>query len=54
VEGEDVAAVEAGIAHLLCNPDEARRMGQAGRERTASRFTSDQRAELIRQVILAR
>ncbi len=54
VEGEDVAAVEAGIAHLLCNADEARRMGQAGRERTASRFTSDQRAELIRQVILAR
>ena len=33
-------------------PDEARRMGEAGRERTASRFTSDQRAELIRRVIL--
>jgi phosphatidylinositol alpha-1,6-mannosyltransferase len=51
VDGEDVAAVEAGIARLLNDPDEARRMGQAGRDRTASRFTSDQRAELIRQVV---
>jgi phosphatidylinositol alpha-1,6-mannosyltransferase len=54
VDGEDVAAVEAGIAHLLQNPEEARRMGQAGRDRTATRFTSDQRAELIRQIVLSR
>jgi phosphatidylinositol alpha-1,6-mannosyltransferase len=54
VDGEDVAAVEAGIASLLQNPDEARRMGQAGRERTASRFTSDQRAQLIRRIVLCR
>jgi phosphatidylinositol alpha-1,6-mannosyltransferase len=53
VDGEDVAAVEAGIARLLGDPLEARRMGQAGRDRTASRFTSDQRAELIRQVVLS-
>lgn len=54
VDGEDVTAVEAGIARLLQNPEEARRMGEAGRDRTASRFTSDQRAELIRQVLLSR
>lgn len=53
VDGEDVAAVEAAIARLLCDPDEARRLGQAGRDRTASRFTSDQRAELIRRIIRA-
>jgi phosphatidylinositol alpha-1,6-mannosyltransferase len=52
VDGEDVAAVEAGIAHMLCNPAEARRMGQAGRDRTASRFTSDQRAALIRRLLI--
>ncbi len=52
VDGENVAAVEAAIARLLNHPDEARRMGEAGRERTASRFTSDQRAELIRRILL--
>ena len=52
VDGEKVEAVEESIARLLLDPEEARRMGAAGRERTASRFTSDQRAELIRQVIL--
>lgn len=52
VDGEDVAAVEAGIARLLVDPEEARRMGQAGRDRTASRFTSDQRADLIRRLLL--
>lgn len=51
VEGESVEAVEAGIAHLLQNHDEAQRMGQAGRDRTAGRFTSDQRAEIIRRMI---
>jgi phosphatidylinositol alpha-1,6-mannosyltransferase len=51
VDGEDVAAVEAGIARLLDDPEEARRMGQAGRDRTASRFTSDQRAALIRRLL---
>ncbi|NWG73788.1 MAG: glycosyltransferase family 4 protein [Rubrivivax sp.] len=53
VDGERVEAVEAGLARLLLDPDEARRMGQAGRERTVSRFTSDQRAELIRRLIVA-
>jgi glycosyltransferase involved in cell wall biosynthesis len=52
VDGEDVHAVEESIARLLLEPVEARRMGQAGRDRTVSRFTSDQRAELIRRVIL--
>ena len=52
VDGETVADVEAALAHLLSNPQEAQAMGQASRERTASRFTSDQRAELIHQLIL--
>ncbi len=52
VDGESVRAVEQSIAHLLLDPEHARRMGEAGRHRTASRFTSDQRAELIRRVIL--
>lgn len=53
VDGESVAAVEQAIAGLLLDPDRARRLGEAGRHRTVSRFTSDQRAELIRRVILA-
>lgn len=52
VDGEKVEAVEAGIAYLLKNPQEAERMGRYGRERTASRFTSDQRAEIIRRLLL--
>lgn len=53
VDGEKVEAVEEGLARLLLNPDEARRLGQAGRERTVSRFTSDQRAEIIRQLLVS-
>lgn len=52
VDGEDVSAVVDGIAGLLTDPALAQRMGDAGRERTVSRFTSDQRAALIRRVIL--
>jgi len=52
VEGESVEAVAEGIARLLRDPELARRMGQAGRERTVARFTSDQRAELIRRLIV--
>jgi phosphatidylinositol alpha-1,6-mannosyltransferase len=52
VDGESVLAVEQAIALLLNDPNEARRMGEAGRHRTASRFTSDQRAELIRRILL--
>jgi phosphatidylinositol alpha-1,6-mannosyltransferase len=51
VDGEDVHAIEAAIAGMLQRPEVARRMGTAGRERTASRFTSDQRAELIRRLV---
>lgn len=54
VDGEKVEAVEAAIAYLLENPAEAERMGRYGRERTASRFTSDQRAEIIRKLLVAR
>jgi glycosyltransferase involved in cell wall biosynthesis len=52
VDGEDVGAVEEAIAGLLSNPQRARRLGEAGRLRTASHFTSDQRAELIRRVVM--
>ncbi len=51
VDGEKVEAVEEGIAFLLLHPEEAQRMGRYGRERTASRFTSDQRAEILRRLI---
>lgn len=54
VDGEDVAAVAQGIASLLDDPALARRMGDAGRHRTVERFTSDQRAEIIRQLIVGR
>ncbi len=54
VDGEKVEAVEEGLARLLLDPDEAQRLGQAGRERAASRFTSDQRAEIIRQLLVRR
>jgi phosphatidylinositol alpha-1,6-mannosyltransferase len=52
VDGEQVEAVAQGLAQLLLDSDAARHMGQAGRDRTASRFTSDQRAALIRRIIL--
>jgi phosphatidylinositol alpha-1,6-mannosyltransferase len=52
VDGEQVAAVEDGLARLLIEREEARQMGEAGRERTATRFTSDQRAEIIRQLVV--
>lgn len=51
VDGESVQAVAAAIAYLLEHPEEAERMGRYGRERTVSRFTSDQRAEIIRRLI---
>jgi len=51
VDGERVEKVADGIARLLGNPELAKRMGQAARERTVSRFTSDQRAEIIRQLL---
>jgi len=52
VDGERVGEVEAALARLLSHPEEAQAMGEASRERIVSRFTSDQRAELIRQLIL--
>lgn len=52
VDGESVEAVAEGLARLLRDPALAQRMGQAGRERTVERFTSDQRAELIRRLIV--
>lgn len=51
VEGEKVEAVEEGLARLLLDPEAARRLGEAGRERTARRFTSDQRAQIIRLLL---
>lgn len=53
VDGEQVDDVRAGLAFLLAHPDEAQAMGRASRERTAANFTSDQRAEVLRQLIQA-
>jgi glycosyltransferase involved in cell wall biosynthesis len=51
IDGESVDAVEDAIARLLTHPEEAHRLGETGRRRTVSRFTSDQRAELIRRLV---
>lgn len=52
VDGEKLEEVESAIERILRNPEQARAKGSAGRERTASRFTSDQRAEQIRRLIV--
>ena len=54
VDGEDVRAVEQGLLRLLEDPAFARTLGENGRRRTVERFTSDQRAALIRRVIESR
>ena len=51
VDGECVEDVEDAVAGMLLDPAQARRMGEAGRQRTVTRFTSDQRADLIRQLL---
>ncbi len=52
VDGASVAAVEAGIAEILSNPEMGRAMGAAARQRTVNHFTSEQRAVLLRRLIL--
>lgn len=51
VDGDAVEAVEAGIARLLLDPEEAKRLGEAGRQRILGGFTPERRVELIRRVI---
>jgi phosphatidylinositol alpha-1,6-mannosyltransferase len=51
VAGDHVHAVEAGIARLLANDEEAKRLGDAGRQRILNGFTPEKRVELIRRVI---
>lgn len=51
VDGEDVRAVEDALARLLTDPQEAARLGVAGRQRIIDRFTPDQRVDLIRRAI---
>lgn len=53
VAGDDVRAVEAGIARLLADDEEAKRLGAAGRQRILDGFTPEKRVELIRRVIAA-
>lgn len=52
VDGDQVSEVEAGLRRLLVNREMCERMGEAARERVATRFTSDQRAETIRQLVM--
>lgn len=52
VDGASVAAVEAGIAEILSNPEVGHAMGVAARQRTVNHFTSEQRATRLRQLIL--
>jgi phosphatidylinositol alpha-1,6-mannosyltransferase len=51
VDGEKVEEVEAGIARLLTDGAEAKRMGQAARARIVAGFTSDRRAAFILRLI---
>lgn len=51
VDGNDTAAVEAGIARLLLDDAFRRRIGEAGRARIVDGFTPQKRVELIRRVI---
>lgn len=51
VDGESVQAVEAGIARLLQDEAERQRLGQAGRRRTESEFSSLRRGEIIRSLV---
>jgi glycosyltransferase involved in cell wall biosynthesis len=53
VDGDDVHAVESGIARLLLDAEESRRMGAAARKRIVDGFTPERRVELIRRVILS-
>lgn len=52
VDGASVAAVEAGVAEILSNPEMGHAMGVAARQRTENHFTSEQRAARLRQLIL--
>ncbi len=51
VDGNETQAVEAGIARLLLDVEEATRLGAVGRQRVLSGFTPERRVELIRRVI---
>ncbi len=54
VDGERVGEIETALVRLLSSPEEAQAMGIASRQRIAARFTSDQRAAFIQQLILQR
>ena len=54
VPGDDLQAVEAALAQLLLDEQEARRLGAAARERILDGFTPERRVELIRDVIAGR
>jgi len=51
VDGDEVQAVEDGLARLLQNPDLARKLGEAGRQRILDGFTPDRRVALIRRLV---
>lgn len=51
VDGDSVAAVEAGLAQLLLDPALAQRLGEAGRQRILAGFTPQRRVELIRRLV---
>ena len=48
VDGERPDAVAEALARLLSNPNEARRMGQAARERVLDNFTHQRRVDQLR------
>ena len=52
VDGDDVRAVEQGIARLLRDAEESRRMGATARQRILGGFTPERRVDLIRQLVI--
>jgi len=52
IDGERPEAVALALARLLSNPDEAKRMGQAARERVLDNFTHQRRVDQLRALVL--
>ena len=48
VDGERPDAIAEALARLLSNPNEAKRMGQAARERVLDNFTHQRRVDQLR------
>ena len=48
VDSLDPSELATALAHLLTNPEESRRLGEAGRETIQTRFSADPMVEALR------